>query len=220
MDDSYDSDDNMPNWYARLCVWTRLGGWVSEECFIERKAVMISKAAASRDARVTELLENGEKHQWQSECSQALLATLEKVWKSLRDIPRNPNDYFLSKHRGKTVVLDSKRYIKLFEDKLGADLALARNDEFRSRYVQGYEFPQVPKFRQDAAEWEAFVLSWCRSIVSEAAKPKPQSLGTKALKHVLEQRGNKLSKLDADKMKAMLRTEWDDFGGDLTIYFK
>jgi hypothetical protein len=85
---------------------------------------------------------------------------------------------------------------------------LANDLEFRARYINGYEFPDVPRFRQDTTAWESFVRSCCDSVLVEAAKTKTNSLVTHRVAEVLSANKLTLDELSARDLADILRKLW------------
>ncbi|NLZ09888.1 MAG: hypothetical protein GX086_00970 [Alcaligenaceae bacterium] len=115
-----------------------------------------------------------------------------------------PEDYLLA-DAGK---IDTKAYEDLFDKKLGQDMLLANDPEFRARYIDGYEFPDVPRFRQDTAAWESFVRSWCDSVLLEATKSRIGSLVARRVAEVLKH-PIVLEELAAKDLANLLRKNWN-----------
>lgn len=203
-----DDDNSISNWKARFSVWTQFGDWISEECFKSHHSSMHSNAAPRRKARLAELVEHSQDSKWKLKQRDEFTNTIKGVWNDLKSIKENPMDY-LKSSRGS---IDLGYYIERFEKKLAGDLLLASDEEFCSRYVSGYDFPGVPKFRQDTAAWDSFVQSWCQSIVVEAGKTSSQSLIFKSIEPLVL--------FKRKKIVDQLRSIWDKEGESISLYFK
>ena len=81
------------------------------------------------------------------------LAAYGTIWPE-RQVP--PYDYL----NGGTDGIDLDYYNGRFDRKLQMDYRLAQDCDFYDRYVNGYDFPAVPRFRQDTRSWNEFVQSW------------------------------------------------------------
>jgi len=154
-------------WKARYCVWTRLGEWLSDNCYDHHKGIMIAKSSLSRNARVEKLLACQDDRDWKIRRRKAFVNRILRTWKGLRKAHYNPVDYLPSNAER----LDRNIVSNKLGEKIETDLLFARIPDFRRRYVSGYDFPELPRFRQDTRAWDGFVHSWGESIVLEAAKP-------------------------------------------------
>lgn len=195
-------DDSEPQWKAQYCVWTLLGDWISEECYDECKDIMISKAGAERSAKVAELEANSNDSSWRNTKKADLLRQLTQVWQALQRSNYRASDYLV----GDQSQLNDKHYSDLLEKKISIDAALIKDRLFRDRYVNGYEFSAVPKFRQDETAWQAFIRSWCESIAIEAGKRASRSLVMRTLRETL--RPTTLSALNIGELTEALYGIW------------
>lgn len=199
------SEVAIPMWKARYSVWTHLGDWLSDDCYRAFHKEMISENSAARKRRLEQLLQNGHSRSWREEKKSAFLSTLEGVWEDLRVLDQAPEDYL----DGSGGQPDSERYGARFDKKLATDLRLAEDEHFRNRYILGYEFPPIPKFRQDAEAWHSFTLSWCESILLESQKAKRLSLLARAVSALVESKGTILQELAPEELLALLRERWN-----------
>ncbi|MCX7113434.1 MAG: hypothetical protein NTX45_25695 [Proteobacteria bacterium] len=174
-------EDATPQWKARYCVWTHLGDWVSDDCYRKLGYTMKSKAAPLREAKINELLANMEEQAWKDYRKSIFLESLNGVWNDLLSEKVPPNDYL----RGSESFINHSFYSKQFDNKLEKDILLAQTEDFYSRYIKGYDFPDVPRFRQDTAAWQNFALSWCSSILVESRKVGSRSLLAKKIRETI-----------------------------------
>ena len=209
-----DDDEHIPNWKARFSVWTQFGDWVSEECFQFHQPAMHSNSAPRKKARLAELLEHKQDSQWKKQRRASFVNAILTVWDDLIATEESPSDYLVGDPSG----INSAYYNERFEKKLAADLLLARDHDFCARYVSGYDFPKVPKFRQDAPAWEAFVQSWCQSVAVEASNS--QSLLMRTVRAVFEEKGDTLALLEANEIGERLRGVWRKSGAIVSSYFE
>ncbi|MBS0352471.1 MAG: hypothetical protein JSR83_01025 [Proteobacteria bacterium] len=214
-DEEEDEASRLP-WKAQYAVWTHLGDWISDVCYRRNAKVMKTKSADARAKKVAELLENAENEDWKRAKREDFLDALNRVWRDLEAAGVNPADYLEGRSDGGP---NLEFYADRFNAKIETDIALAQDEDFRARYVNGYEFPDVPRFRQDTAAWESFVRSWCESVSVEAAKQASRSLVTKCVAAVLDEDGIALSEFSAKELAAYLRDNWDrefdDEGGTI-----
>ena len=180
--DSENEDHTVAQWKARYCVWTHLGDWLSEECYDSKRDLMVAKSKSERQARIKDLLGHGQDSVWRNERKRLFLEKMDGMWNVLLSASFSPSDFLDDCGRG----IDKSHYGARFDKKLSSDLQQAQDASFRDRYINGYEFPDVPKFRQDAIAWQQFVLSWCESVSVEAAKKVTKSLITKTIRDAVE----------------------------------
>ncbi len=198
-----DENESEPQWKARFCVWTHLGDWLSEECYEEKRALMVSNAKPAREAAIRELLDHREDFTWKKERKELFVDAIEGVWQALVSTNIDPHEYL----NGGRQSVDRHHYGVLFDRKLSVDLTLAQDSSFYHRYINGYEFPDVPRFRQDAPAWQEFVRSFCESIAVEAGRRGTRSLVTKVCREAVKPAD--LSALSADEIADALRTSWN-----------
>lgn len=207
-----------PQWKARYCIWTHLGDWVSDDCYRALGDKMNSKSAPLREAKIKELLEHGEDQTWKDKRKEAFLAALDAVWHGLIFAKVSPADYLKGRpptgdSGGSAGRINESYYSEKFDMKLAKDILLAQDEEFFSRYVNGYEFPDVPRFRQDTAAWERFALSWCESIVVESAKgSNSKNLLVKRMRETMlaTKKGAVLEDLGRKDILKWLRRNWEE----------
>ena len=78
----------------------------------------------------------------------------------------------------------------------------------------------VPKFRQDAAAWEAFVTSWCESLKVEIDKSDTRSLIAKSVRALADSKVDDLKNFEPADLAKWLRDDWDSLSERLTRYFQ
>lgn len=94
---------------------------------------------------------------------------VERLWAALGEDAGT----YLSSDEG---YVDLEQYGRLFEQRVEYDLELAADDEFRTRFVDGVEIIDVPRFRVDTGAWNAFVESFVRQLHLESIKRRSVSL--------------------------------------------
>lgn len=130
------------------------------------------------------------------------LADLERLWSALG---RDATTYLRSAGRG----LDRDHYAGQFEDLVRHHLRLADDPEFRDRYVTGCEVIDVPRFRDDARAWRAFVTSLARQLHVEGMKRRTQSLVFHRMREALSGVADDPFR-DPSELVVMLRARWND----------
>jgi hypothetical protein len=197
------ADESVPQWKARFCVWTHLGDWLSEECYEANHELMVSNAKPAREAAINALLSRREDSTWKRERKRFFIDAIDGVWRALLSTNVAPHEYLKGDGRG----IDRNHYGQLFDRKLSADLVLAQDASFYRRYINGYEFPDVPRFRLDAPAWEEFVRSFCESVAVEGQKRGIRSLITKVVREAVKP--SDLSELKPDEIRDKLRASWN-----------
>ncbi len=158
-------------WKSRYCIWTHLGHWLSSECYHAHGAGMTLQNGDRRQTKIEELLACGQDENWIKKRRIDFTDALNSIWFELKKYG-NPKEYLKGAQDG----IDISYYDDRFTKKILADYRLVQGDDFRERYIKGYEFPVVPRFRQDTASWNSFVRSWCESVALEASRKTPRSL--------------------------------------------
>ncbi|WP_172122506.1 hypothetical protein [Devosia sp. 919] len=200
-----DDDEAVAQWKAQFTVWTHFGDWVSEECFQEHGRNMRSRSAPLRRSRIDELLENGTSSAWVEQKTEEFLYVLRGAWSDLEANGASPSDYLHGK-RGEL----ADKYSGKFRDKIRDDLLRANDKDFYQRFVGGYEFPKVPKFREDAAAWTDFVRTWCESLIVESGKRSSRSLLMQTVRLALSELDINFAELTTDGISKSLRENWGE----------
>jgi len=164
---------------------------------------MVSKSKPERQVRIKELLDYRQDSAWKNERKRLFLNAMDGVWKALLSTNVSPSDYLKGHGQG----IDHSHYGTQFDKKVSADLVLAQDASFHARYINGYEFPDVPRFRQDADAWQEFVRSFCESVAVEAGKKGTRSLITKVIRAAVEP--SNLLELKPDEIRDKLRVSWN-----------
>jgi hypothetical protein len=196
---------DLGNWRRKLFTWTHLGEWCSEDCYLAHRDSFRRRNSAKRGEALAKLRELGQP---------ALLAAardefmekMEALWIAFG--PRAPEIL-----RGRQE-LDHRHYQKTFEERVARDLALTDDDEFERRYINGFEFVQVPRFRNDVAGWGAFVDSIGRQIAHDWTRGRSQSLILHAIVEATEIVGTSGTALEfPEKVVSFLRNVWREEAG-------
>jgi|GEM_PF-2927983 len=194
-------DERTEKWKSKYCVWTHLGDWLSEDCYQRHSAKFESEAAPAKKLRIEELLSHGENVNWRAEKRRSFIALLQRVWERLHKTGVKPADYLIAS-RGK---LDTAYYEGLLDKKIVADHRRAQDKEFQDRFIKGYEFSKMPKFRQDTPAWNAFVRTWVETVVLEASRKGTRSFVAKSVRDYLFEFSELL---DVDQLQEALRIQW------------
>ncbi|HLO75356.1 MAG TPA: hypothetical protein VK196_02730 [Magnetospirillum sp.] len=203
-----DGDDEVAtNWRAQYGVWTHLGEWLSDECYRALGNTMQTKSSAARAAKVKELLARANDSKWKTQQQALFLDNLAAAWRQLSAAGFNPADYLPSVNGSEP---DVAVLAKRFDDKVEADIVQAADRNFCARYVNGYEFPPTPRFRQDVDAWDRFTLSWGVSISVEADKSRRLSRVAKAVDTAFQALGLKLRDMEAADIVSTLQERWEE----------
>ena len=189
------------NWLSRLFVWTQLGYWCSDACFLKEGAGFKRRGHEERLENLRllkELRAPGPKKKALSR----FLEKISKLWEILGD---DATAYMESRHGA----VDQTAYQSLFEQRLERDLDLAADTEFQDRYVNGCEVIDVPRFRMDATGWQSFVDSFMRQLHVESLKVKPQSRIYNSIYHALACVEDVDVFDDPNKLRKALRSGWN-----------
>ena len=187
-------------WKARYFAWTQLGAWCSASCRAEHGHLFVKAGhrgrlqALERLRRLADpmLLRQGKARH---------LADLERLWSALG---RGAATYLRSAGRG----LDRDHYAGQFEALVRHHLVLADDPEFRDRYVTGCEVIDVPRFRDDARAWRAFVTSLARQLHVEGMKRRSNSLLFQRMRKAFAGVADDPFQ-DPSELVATLRGRWD-----------
>ncbi len=203
-----------PKWKARYTLWTHFGDWMSDACFRAKRGDMVLGSTEQRRSRVDELRKYGRAGPWRHERGEGFAGAIERGWRAIKISGGDPAEYFaVRKGRADTVT-----YKEALLNKIDADLGLAEDREFYARYVTGFEFSRVPRFRPDAEAWDAFVLSWCESLAVELKRDGTKSLIAKAMRSRLSTRSARADRFEPLTLAARLRSEWGELEQDLAGY--
>lgn len=195
-------DEAVGDWRSRYFTWTQLGYWCSEQCHAEFHAQFRRRGHEEREQqlrRLSELRTPAARERARG----AFLGSVERLWHALGDRAAE----FLD--GGDAVAMD--RYAEIFEKRVKRDLELIEDDEFRERYVTGFEIVQVPRFRTDLRGWREFLDSMARQLSLENARQKPRSRLLRAIRRSLEEGGGDPGALEEPgELLDALRGMWGD----------
>ncbi len=162
-----DEDGDGGNWRRKFFVWTQLGEWCSEACYYAEHHHFRRKGYEEREANLrrleamrSDLVRDVERARF--------LGALAKLWIDFRDDAAELL-------RGADA-LDEGYYARLFDQRVDRDLALMGDEEFRGRYLSGYELSQVPRFRPDVRGWRDFIESLVRQVCLDGVRKGSQAL--------------------------------------------
>jgi hypothetical protein len=211
-----DSNDSMVNFLSRFFVWTQLGYWCSDACFRERSHLFKKSGHERRLENLLRLEQLKDLNSSETACSR-FLDRIYDLWAALGDLAET----YLESRDGE---VDADAYRSLFNQRVQRDIDLASDEEFRDRYINGYEVIPVPRFRIDAAAWRSFVDSLARQIHLEWLKMQSQSLVYQYIYHALMDDGlvDYDNFDDPEALSKLLRLNWNtvimgDDGEETTV---
>ncbi|QRM36040.1 hypothetical protein [Microvirga sp. VF16] len=163
-----DAPDGSGHWRSRYFALTQLGDWCSGACYADRKR-LFRKAGHEGRLHILERLEELKESGCRKQARDHYLDRIRRLWTALGE---NAGTY-LSSDGG---MVDLNHYGQLFEQRVDYDLDLAADEEFRTRFIDGVEIIDVPRFRIDTGAWNTFVMSFARQLHLENLKRRSVSL--------------------------------------------
>lgn len=165
-DEDGDDDEEVGNWRRKLFIWTQLGEWCSEDCYVVGHRHFRKKNYEEREARLR-CLETMRSPSVRQRERARFLSSMARLWTDLGD---EAGDLLQG---GQAV--DEPFYAGQFEQRVERDLALAGEEEFRGRYLRGFELSPVPRFRPDVLGWRDFLDSLVRQLCLDHGRSRSQS---------------------------------------------
>jgi hypothetical protein len=164
--DDGDEVDEIGNWRRKLFVWTQLGEWCSEDCYALEHRHFKKRNHEEREARLR-CLETMRLSSVRQLERTRFLSSMARLWADLG------NEAGELLRGGDT--LDEDYYAEQFDQRVERDLALIGEEEFRHRYLRGYELSPVPRFRPDVLGWRDFLDSLVRQLCLDHTRSRSQS---------------------------------------------
>jgi hypothetical protein len=130
------------------------------------------------------------------EVKSAYLMQIDELCKVLRPSAGT----YLKAVRGR---VDVDHYSGEFEDRLKRDAILAKNREFKSRYLNGFAVVPVPRFRLDAVAWDTFREFFVAQLHYESLKQRPPGLLLRRIKSAVGKVGT--AAFPPEKLRYSLR---------------
>jgi hypothetical protein len=204
-DGSVESHD-IGNWRRKLFTWTHLGEWCSEDCFVAHQTEFRRRNHEKREAAIGQL-RGLRVDETRAAARNVFLIKINMLWEALGD--QAPHIL-----RGRQEV-DLRHYEKAFEERVERDLQLIGDEEFVSRYVAGFEFVQVPRFRNDVIGWRQFVDSLGRQLALDETRGRSQSKLLGAVRDAIDGSDeDQIALREPQALIAFLRAVWQsDAGG-------
>jgi hypothetical protein len=103
--------------------------------------------------------------------------------------------------------VDVVHYRGEFEDRLKRDANLAKDREFKCRYLKGFAVVPVPRFRLDTAAWATFREYFVAQLHYESLKQRAPELLFRRIKSALGKAES--AAFLPEKLALFLETEWN-----------
>lgn len=195
--DEAEEGDEIGNWRRKFFVWTQLGEWCSAETYSAEHHKFRKKNYEWREARLR-CLEMMRSPSVRDAERLRFLGSMNKLWTDLGD---EANELLQGEE-----ALDEQHYSELFYKRVDRDLLLVAEEEFRIRYLRGFELSQVPRFRPDVRGWRDFIDSLVRQLCLEQARTRSQSRLFHAISDAVDSIGSSESVFeDQGKLRKILQ---------------
>ena len=188
-------------WRSQLFTETDLGEWCSEACSRDKSHLFRKNGYDEREEsleRFGTILANDV---IRDEAKSAYLNRIDKLWRVLGP---SAGTYLKSVKGG----VDVDHYCGEFEDRLKRDANLAKDSEFKSRYLNGFAVVPVPRFRLDTAAWATFREYFVAQLHYESLKQRPPGLLLRRIKSALGKAG--FAVFSPEKLTLFFETEWNE----------
>jgi hypothetical protein len=168
-EDGEEADRRTELWRTRFCTWTQLGDWCSDGCY-QQESHQFRRGGYEGRLDGLEGLEALRNRVTYQHDRAMFVRRMRALWSAFGDLDA---PQFLRSDNGQ---FDDNYYREAWENRVSRDLELAEDPEFKSRYLNGCEIIDIPRFRTDPAAWRSFVESFSRQMHLEWLKIRPQSL--------------------------------------------
>ena len=158
-----EDNETKKNWKSGYCTWTHLGDWLSSDCYKEKQDEIKAGNYKQNQEKISFLQKINDDKNLQADIKNNFINALKKVLKRLCDANQDPSQYLEMNNKE----LNEEHYIELFNNYFYKDTLKAKDESFKNRYINGYEFNKVPNFRDDKKSWDIFVRSFCESLALE-----------------------------------------------------
>lgn len=195
--DEAEESAEIGNWRRKFFVWTQLGEWCSAETYSAEHHKFRKKNYDWREARLR-CLEMMRSPSVRDAERLRFLGSMNKLWTDLGD---EANELLQGEE-----ALDEQHYSELFDKRVDRDLSLVAEEEFRIRYLRGFELSQVPRFRPDVRGWRDFIDSLVRQLCLEQTRTRSQSRLFHAISDAVDTIGSSESVFeDQGKLRKLLQ---------------
>jgi hypothetical protein len=187
-------------WRSQLFTETDLGDWCSETCYKDKHHLFRKNGYEKREEslqRLETLLANDEDRE---KARAEYLSRIEAVWRVLGP---SAGSYLQSVKNS----VDVDHYRGEFKGRLSRDAKLAKDAEFRSRYLNGFAVVPVPRFRIDTAAWTTFREYFVAQLHYDSLKQRAPGLLLRRIKSAMGKGTSQV--LSPEKISSFLDVHWN-----------
>lgn len=198
-----DRQDVRPKWKSQFFLETYYGHWTSAECFQGKRGFFANPRKDERKNLLDRIAQFDDSEMQAN--AERFVKVIEKAIGRLRERGRGSTEIrSIFKHSRGT--LDEDYYRTRAIKKMGADRALAKNEDFRQRYMSGHIFPRMPQLLE---EFDDFALSWCASVLLHINRTNTTGMLPKAIRETVG-KGSKSGMQDwtVEDLLDWLRNAW------------
>jgi hypothetical protein len=183
-----------------LFTRTDLGDWCSETCYKEKNRLFRRNDYKNRNESLQRLEKISSNAKIRKDVTSDCLKQIEKLWQAFGP---SAGQYLESVKN----CVDKKHYSAAIEDRLSRDAKLAKDSEFRSRYLSGFAVIAMPRFRIDTAAWATFREYFVAQLHYDSLKQRVSGLLLRRIKSAMGKGGSQM--LSAEKLSSFLEASWN-----------
>lgn len=187
-------------WRRQYFTETDLGDWCSEACYREKKHLFRRNGYEQREESLQRLETILANDKVREKARFDYMSRVETLWRVLGP---SAGSYLRSVKNG----VDVDHYSGEFKNRLSRDAKLAKDDEFRSRYLNGFAVVPVPRFRIDTAAWASFRGYFVAQLHYDSLKQRAPGLLLRRIKSALGKGASKT--LSPEKLSSFLDARWN-----------
>ena len=188
-------------WRSQLFTETDLGEWCSEACFDEKHSLFRKNGFEARQTGLQQLNAILSDNDLMNEIRTTYLRQIGTLWDVL-----GPSAGTYLKVKKQDHIVDVDHYASDFEDRLKRDAELAADNEFKSRYLNGFSVVPVPRFRLDTAAWATFKHYFIAQLHYDSLKQRVASLLFRRIKSVMGPASSRA--FEPRRLEKFLADEW------------
>ena len=188
-------------WRSQLFTETDLGEWCSEACSRDKNHLFRKNGYDEREESLKRFGIILTDRATRDEAKSAYLSRIEKLWQVLGPSAGT----YLEALKGR---VDVDHYCDEFEDRLTRDANLAKDNEFKSRYLNGFAVVPVPRFRLDAAAWATFREYFIAQLHYNSLKQRSPGLLFRRIRSALGKAGS--AGFSPEKLTLFFEREWSE----------
>ncbi len=194
-----------PHWRSQYFVETWLGYWTSAACYRELRTEFASENKPRRESilRTVKFADADDHKRWIRE----YLDRVDNASKLIRSLGKSANKYF---HLSSNGEIDVGRYQDAARGTFRNHSERANSAAFEARFVSGFEFPEMPRFRDsdqgNGASFRDFVIDLCESLCNGIIQKAPQNKLSKLVKTLFT--GKELDNIASSDLKLLIESRW------------